>query len=533
MKTITSQTSYYFWFFLLFNFMLIQHTVLATEPNWRWESRIVNSVYTNVPGFGIHTMIDVPGWIYYVVVPGGDPAPISSEVKAGKRSGGDENAVKSGNVQVTQADFNNKYEYYKYIEYAATPHLDSGTAYDVYLVGENVDLVLMEAPEKLSLTTGNPSAENPNPLTHINAGFEDWLIENDVPLMPYGYQNWQPNAAYSRVEGEDGYGLRVTITNVASDNRQLRLNAAPNVWGLTPTKKYQISVRVKASKAGAFSILHHDNFFQTDPGSSVVSGSTLSSATTTINSTEWTTYTSTITLSSNANRNRIRWNVNKTAIASEGDYIDLDNIRIIDASLPPGFHNSTGPEVFKITTTACDLSVNLDEAGKAYYVVVPFNDSAPSVSEIKQGKRYGGSDAVSSGMITVPAGFDPYVASISGLSSNTEYDIYVICEDNETVPNVQQEVSKIYLNTNLETGVDNNNSLMNISISVNGNIVKTIAGVEENSQLIMYDIFGRCIIISSLYGINANTVEISDIRSGVYLVVLQKGEMRQVFKISI
>jgi hypothetical protein len=113
---------------------------------------------------------------------------------------------------------------------------------------------------------------------------------------------------------------------------------------------------------------------------------------------------------------------------------------------PPVF--STGfPKPANIDATQADLQVSMDEAGKAYYVVVPDGATAPTVEEVVAGANYGTVTLTAHGTIDITAGGGTYSATITGLTDKTNYDIYVVAEDDETTPNRQTEAAKVDLYT--------------------------------------------------------------------------------------
>ncbi|KAF5065625.1 Cadherin-like protein [anaerobic digester metagenome] len=95
-------------------------------------------------------------------------------------------------------------------------------------------------------------------------------------------------------------------------------------------------------------------------------------------------------------------------------------------------------------------SASIDEGGTIYYVVVVSGDTAPTASQIKNGKNASNSDALASSSSAVSS--DPYTSSftaITGLSSNTNYDVYFVAEDDESTPNIQASVTKIVVTTDI------------------------------------------------------------------------------------
>jgi len=113
---------------------------------------------------------------------------------------------------------------------------------------------------------------------------------------------------------------------------------------------------------------------------------------------------------------------------------------------PPVF-SSGFPAVANINATQADLQVSMDEPGKAYYIVVPDGSTAPTVAEVVAGTNYGTVTLVTKGIIDVTAGGSTYSATLTGLTDKTNYDIYVVAEDDETTPNRQTEATKVDLYT--------------------------------------------------------------------------------------
>ena len=100
----------------------------------------------------------------------------------------------------------------------------------------------------------------------------------------------------------------------------------------------------------------------------------------------------------------------------------------------------TYPKVSGIANTDFDLLVNLDEIGNAYYVVLANGSAVPSVAEVKGATAAG---LVSSGNISVTTASTEFSGNISSLTPGTTYDVYVVAEDDETVPNTQATVAAI------------------------------------------------------------------------------------------
>lgn len=114
--------------------------------------------------------------------------------------------------------------------------------------------------------------------------------------------------------------------------------------------------------------------------------------------------------------------------------------------IPPLF--TTGyPMMANIDATQADLQVNMNEAGTAYYVVVPDGATAPTAAEVAAGTDYGTVTLTAHGTIDVLAAGTVYSATITGLTDKTDYDVYVVAEDDEATPNRQTDPVMVNLYT--------------------------------------------------------------------------------------
>ncbi len=114
-------------------------------------------------------------------------------------------------------------------------------------------------------------------------------------------------------------------------------------------------------------------------------------------------------------------------------------ITVTDDVLPT-FENAT-PSLSAVITTGATLNVQLDEIGTAYWVVVADGAGAPSVAQVKLGQDSGGGGATASGNFAIGTASTNVTDAIGGLVANTDYDVYVVAEDDEGTPNVQAAVT--------------------------------------------------------------------------------------------
>ncbi|MHC1702392.1 MAG: chitobiase/beta-hexosaminidase C-terminal domain-containing protein [Tenuifilaceae bacterium] len=129
-----------------------------------------------------------------------------------------------------------------------------------------------------------------------------------------------------------------------------------------------------------------------------------------------------------------------------GDDIIVNGTVVIPDVTAPVW-TATYPKTTNLLQTSTDLVFNCDEAGTAYYVVLANDATAPTPAEVKAGTASGGGAAIASGNKTITARTTEYTSNISGLTASTDYDIYVVAQDDEGTPNVQAAVTKVEIKT--------------------------------------------------------------------------------------
>ncbi|MGM0589960.1 MAG: cadherin domain-containing protein [Bacteroidota bacterium] len=139
-----------------------------------------------------------------------------------------------------------------------------------------------------------------------------------------------------------------------------------------------------------------------------------------------------------------------------GTYQKSFTITVVD-DIDPSFQNST-PSLSNITASGAQISADLDEDGTVYYVAVSDGASAPSSNQVKSGQNSSGSAALKSGnfLTSSTTGSE----SFTGLSADTQYDIYVVAQDQAGSPNLQSAPTKLDMRT-----LSNNADLSNLILS--------------------------------------------------------------------
>lgn len=111
------------------------------------------------------------------------------------------------------------------------------------------------------------------------------------------------------------------------------------------------------------------------------------------------------------------------------------------------------PALSAINATGATLEVSLDEPGKAFYMVVANDAAAPTADQVIAGAAYGAVTPVAAGSMNVAAAGTPSTVALTGLTTKTDYDIYVVAQDDEATPNKQAEPVKLELYTETQPDI--------------------------------------------------------------------------------
>ena len=88
------------------------------------------------------------------------------------------------------------------------------------------------------------------------------------------------------------------------------------------------------------------------------------------------------------------------------------------------------PKAIDVTTTGFKLEAKIDEAGTAYYVVLNDGATTPSAAQVKAGQDSSDNPVADGRKGSISLTADTVGnTSISGLDSDTAYDVYVVAED--------------------------------------------------------------------------------------------------------
>lgn len=170
---------------------------------------------------------------------------------------------------------------------------------------------------------------------------------------------------------------------------------------------------------------------------------------------------------------------------SAGDlYSESFTIKVVD-DIAPDYRNST-PALSGILADQATMTVQLDEAGKAYYVVVANGAALPSAAQVKAGHDSTDSAALKSGTITVSSAGVDAAGTISGLQAHTDYDVYVVAED--SVPNLQANAMKLDLQTINSIPIPTGLTVAMNENTANGTLVGTVTATDADGDTLTYSI---------------------------------------------
>jgi hypothetical protein len=169
------------------------------------------------------------------------------------------------------------------------------------------------------------------------------------------------------------------------------------------------------------------------------------------------------------------------------------------------------PKIENVTSSGFTAKTNASISGTSYFVVLPAGATAPTTAQVKAGQDASGASLVSNlkGNIACALAATEYTTDITGLTSETTYDVYFAAE-NLAGNNLQAAPTKVTTTTSITTSI----SSLNQSIK---------AFVKDN-KIVVLDAKGQNLLISTLSGqlIN-NEMLISDNQSfmlnrGLYVV---------------
>jgi hypothetical protein len=125
--------------------------------------------------------------------------------------------------------------------------------------------------------------------------------------------------------------------------------------------------------------------------------------------------------------------------------IDIDNIVVQSLDIVIPTFTALYPKTDNISITSFELVSNINEIGTTYYVVLPDGATAPTSAQVLAGKDAINTAAGFSGSVDNAIANTDYLKSVTGLTLNTAYDVYLVAQD--VSGNLQTSPVKLDVNT--------------------------------------------------------------------------------------
>ena len=189
-----------------------------------------------------------------------------------------------------------------------------------------------------------------------------------------------------------------------------------------PSTVYYVALPESSTQPSAIQIINgtDSNDQAVDNGSAVISEANVTTEVTIEGLAEETSYEIFLALQDDAENTQ--------------DAVAQLSVTTIDESAP---EFSFGyPKGSDIESTSVNLAVALNEIGDVFYVVLVNDAIDPSSAQVKSGTDASDNPALFSGTISVSSAETEFLASLTGLTEETSYDIYLVTEDENS--NIQE-----------------------------------------------------------------------------------------------
>ena len=200
-------------------------------------------------------------------------------------------------------------------------------------------------------------------------------------------------------------------------------------------------------------------------------------------------------------------------------------IQVYDLVTAPTW-TPTYPKTSNIKWNAVSLLVNNTRAGKAYYVVLPDTDPAPTEAQVISGTDAAGIAATISGNAVVAKDVESEII-ISGLTEQTTYKIYSVIQSEVIKTTGLEAVSFSTIINGMEQ-----TKLIN-SVYPNPAINRLNVSVVSDSKVSIMSIQGSKILSSNAKAGEVLKLDVSAIPTGIYLLEVSNGINKTIQKITI
>ncbi len=196
--------------------------------------------------------------------------------------------------------------------------------------------------------------------------------------------------------------------------------------------------------------------------------------------------------------------------------------------------SATEPSISNLTNNTADLTVNVTAPGKAYYVVLPFGDPAPTKYQIIKGLKADNSPAAMKGHVVVVKNIDA-ITNIFGLTGGSNYDVYVAAKSEILkVTGVVKKISFSTLSVNVSDILATNQLTVYPNPVENNLTLKIVNGFEGTIDVTIADVSGKIVNTTQIEK-NAESVEksilLSELTSGLYIMTVKQNGVVVALKI--
>jgi len=200
-------------------------------------------------------------------------------------------------------------------------------------------------------------------------------------------------------------------------------------------------------------------------------------------------------------------------------------IQVYDLATAPVW-TATYPKTGTITSVTADLLVKNTRAGKAYYVVLPEADAAPTEAQVIAGTDAADGVAAIKGNLVVSKEVEATLP-ITGLAANTAYKVYSVVQSEVIKTTGLQAVSF----STISTALDNPKMVTTIyPIPAKGLLNVTMA---VDARVSITNLLGAQLIATQGKAGETLKIDISNLQAGVYLVETNNGINKRIEKITI
>lgn len=382
------------------------------------------------------------------------------------------------------------------------------------LIDEYYDLTNLKEFTFKVLSSGNslPAASVISTADANSEAYEGVLVqvEGECVEAANNYGEWKINDGSGDFMGDDmaydfepdlGSGYRITgITFYSFGNYKIQPRDAADIVRIIGTDATLADIKVDGTSV--------DNFATTTTTYNVLLPVGTTEIPTVTVETTHPAATATVTAAANLTGTEAERSAVIDVVAEDGTTATTYTVVFeVDTDMDAPIFAATYPKADNIALTTADIELKMNEAGTVYYIVQLASETAPTLAEI----------LASSETFTVAEGSTVYTISLDGLTSGTDYVVYMAAEDDEATPNRQTAITEVTFTTDEDNSISRNDLT---GFSMYPNPAVSMLNIESNQQiqkLEVISIVGKLVISKNISTISTK-VDVSGLQTGVYLL---------------